>query len=161
MLLYSLYEGHAIEKVTFPIRVLQLLGIYTLIVTNAAGGLNPEYGVGDIVVLNDHINLPGMAGAHPLRGPNIEEFGTRFPALSDAYDLALRRKLHLVYKRQQEVVKSNRRLHEGVYAFVSGPRLVYYSRLHGKRMKLIIIGNTYLALRLEQSVASSEPLGWM
>ena len=103
--------------------MLHLLGVNTLIVTNAAGGLNPKYSVGDVVVLNDHINLPGLAGTHPLRGPNIEEFGTRFPALSDAYDLALRRKLHLTYKRQQEVVKNRRRLHEGVYAFVSGPRL--------------------------------------
>lgn len=124
MLLYSFYEGHAIDKVTFPVRVLHRLGVTTLIVTNAAGGLNPEYNVGDVVVLNDHINFPGMAGAHPLRGPNIEEFGTRFPALSDAYDLALRRRLHLTYKRQQEVVKSKRRLHEGVYVFISGPRLV-------------------------------------
>lgn len=115
------YEGHTIEKVAFPVRVLHLLVVTTLIVTNAAGGLNPEYNVGDVVVLNDHINIPGLAGAHPLRGPNIEEFGTRFPALSDAYDLALRRKLHLTYKRQQEVMRSKRRLHEGVYVFVSGP----------------------------------------
>ena len=115
----------------FPVRVLHLLGVITLIVTNAAGGLNPEYNVGDFVVLNDHINFPGLAGAHPLRGPNIEEFGTRFPALSDAYDLALRRRLHLTYKRQQEVVNSKRRLHEGVYAFVSGPRFVPISDCMG------------------------------
>ena len=108
--------------------MLHILGVTILIVTNAAGGLNPEYNVGDVVVLNDHINLPGLAGTHPLRGPNIEIFGTRFPSLSDAYDLALRRKIHLAYKRQQEVAKSksNRRLHEGVYAFVSGPRLLSF-----------------------------------
>jgi len=115
------YEGYTIEKVVFPVRVLSLLGITKLIVTNAAGGLNPEYNVGDIVVLNDHINLPGLAGAHPLRGPNVEEFGARFPALSDAYDLALRRKIHFTYKRQQALTHGKRRMHEGVYAFVSGP----------------------------------------
>ncbi|KAF8476103.1 purine nucleoside phosphorylase-like protein [Kalaharituber pfeilii] len=115
------YEGHSIEKVTFPIRVLHKLGVTTLIVTNAAGGLNPGYRVGDIVVLNDHINFPGFAGAHPLRGPNIEEIGTRFPALSDAYDLALRKKIHLTYRRLQGLVGGKRALHEGVYAFVSGP----------------------------------------
>lgn len=102
--------------------MLHLLGVKTVIVTNAAGGLNPEYKVGDLVVLNDHINVPGLAGAHPLRGPNVEVFGPRFPALSDAYDLALRKRLHLTYKKQQAVVRSDRRVHEGVYAFVSGPR---------------------------------------
>jgi len=115
------YEGHAIEKVVFPVRVLYLLGVTILIVTNAAGGLNPEYRVGDIVVLNDHINLPGMAGTHPLRGPNMEEFGTRFPALSDAYDLALRRRFHLTCKSLFSLTQTKRRVHEGVYAFVSGP----------------------------------------
>lgn len=105
-------------------RVLHLLGVTILIVTNAAGGLNPEYKVGDIVILNDHINLPGLSGTHPLRGPNLEEFGTRFPALSDAYDLALRRRFHLTCKSQFMLTQSKRRVHEGVYAFASGPRCV-------------------------------------
>ncbi|KAL7267848.1 Purine nucleoside phosphorylase [Rhizina undulata] len=114
------FEGHSIEKVTFPTRVMKILGIKTVIVTNAAGGLNPEYRVGDIVILNDHINFPGLAGAHPLRGSNEEDFGTRFPALSDAYDLRLRKAVHLSYKKLQ-LATSTRKLHEGVYAFVSGP----------------------------------------
>lgn len=108
--------------------------------TNAAGGLNPEYAVGDITVLNDvrqlhqldkqavdfannlnqHIFLAGLSGLHPLRGPNVDEFGVRFPPLSDAYDLSLRRCVHNAW---QSIAKSEtRRLHEGVYAFVSGPR---------------------------------------
>lgn len=99
---------------------MKILGIKTVIVTNAAGGLNPEFSVGDIMVLNDHINFPGLAGAHPLRGPNEEDYGTRFPSLSDAYDLELRRQIHLSYKKLLGVAPT-RKLHEGVYVFVSGP----------------------------------------
>lgn len=114
------FEGHSIEKVTFPTRVMKILGIKTVIVTNAAGGLNPAFSVGDIVILNDHINLPGLGGVHPLRGPNEEDFGTRFPPLSDAYDLQLRKTIHLSYKKLANVAPT-RTLHEGVYIFVSGP----------------------------------------
>src|SRR5271169_7021222 len=104
------YEGYDMREVTLPIRIFHLLGIETLIgifatseilsnvVTNAAGGLNPSYKVGDLVVVKDHINLPGLAGNHPLRGPNADEFGPRFPALSDAYSLSLRRAVFRVAK---------------------------------------------------------------
>ncbi|KAL4759861.1 purine-nucleoside phosphorylase [Aspergillus foveolatus] len=114
------YEGHSIDQVTFPIRVFKLLGIDTVVLTNAAGGLNPDYAVGDIVLLNDHIFLAGLAGIHPLRGPNCEEFGPRFPPLSDAYDLDLRRQVHEAWRKYLDP-SSKRRLHEGVYAFVGGP----------------------------------------
>jgi len=114
------YEGHSIEKITFPTRVMKLLGIESLIVTNAAGGLNPEFHVGDIMLLNDHLNIPGLAGIHPLRGRNEEDYGTRFPALSDAYDLEFRKAAHLAY-RKLEGVSTRRAMREGVYAFVSGP----------------------------------------
>ncbi|PLB49545.1 purine nucleoside phosphorylase I, inosine and guanosine-specific [Aspergillus steynii IBT 23096] len=113
------YEGHSIDQVTFPIRVFKLLGVDTVILTNAAGGLNPDYAVGDIVLLNDHLFLAGLAGTHPLRGPNDEKFGPRFPPLSDAYDLELRRHAHGIWKALSQ--SQNRRLHEGVYAFVGGP----------------------------------------
>lgn len=118
------YEGLSVERTGFATRVLAKLGVETIVVTNAAGGLNGEYNVGDIVVLGDHINVPGLAGAHPLRGPNIDEIGTRFPALSDAYDLGLRRNLHRSWRalRSEGKVSEKRRVHEGVYAFVSGPR---------------------------------------
>ncbi len=92
-----------------------------MIVTNAAGGLHPEYAVGDIVVLNDHIFLAGLAGAHPLRGANMDQFGPRFPPLSDAYDLDLRRSAHTAWQKSR-ASDSTRRLHEGVYAFAGGPR---------------------------------------
>ncbi|KAK0513047.1 hypothetical protein JMJ35_005064 [Cladonia borealis] len=115
------YEGHSMQSVTFPIRVMKRLGVGTLLITNAAGGLRSEYSVGDLVILNDHINLAGLAGLHPLRGPNAESYGTRFPALSDAYDLDLRRRAHQLWKSIDRGPVSTRRLHEGIYAFVGGP----------------------------------------
>jgi purine-nucleoside phosphorylase len=112
--------------VTFATRVTKVLGVETIIVTNAAGGLNPAYSVGDIVLLNDHLNLAGLVGFHPLRGPNSIDFGVRFPPLSDAYDLDLRRRAHRAWKMlgfagDGENGGRRRRLHEGVYAFVAGP----------------------------------------
>ena len=120
------------ERITFPVRVFKLLGVETILVTNAAGGLHPEYAVGDIVVLNDHIFLAGLAGAHPLRGPNMDHFGPRFPPLSDAYDLDLRRAAHAAWQKSK-VSGSTRRLHEGVYAFVGGPRY-YCTQSHPTRI---------------------------
>ncbi|KAJ5902483.1 purine nucleoside phosphorylase [Penicillium taxi] len=128
------YEGHSMDQVTFPIRVFKQLGVDTVILTNAAGGLNSKYNVGDIIVLNDHIFLAGLAGVHPLRGPNVEEFGVRFPPLSDAYDLDLRRNVHQAWK---EVIpsQSTRKLHEGVYAFVSGP--TYETRAESRMLQMM------------------------
>ncbi|OJD12591.1 purine nucleoside phosphorylase I, inosine and guanosine-specific [Emergomyces pasteurianus Ep9510] len=114
------YEGHSVDRITFPTRLFKLLGVEVIVVTNASGGLNPEYEVGDIVVLNDHIFLAGLAGTHPLRGRNEEEFGVRFPPLSDAYDLSLRRTIHHAW-RKVIAPENQRRLHEGVYAYVGGP----------------------------------------
>lgn len=109
------------ETVTFATRVCKLLDVQTMLVTNAAGGLNQEYNVGDIVCLNDHLNLSGLVGFHPLRGPNEEDFGVRFPPLSDAYDISLRQLAHKSWRQLREQVPSQRRMHEGVYAFVAGP----------------------------------------
>ncbi|EEP78324.1 purine nucleoside phosphorylase [Uncinocarpus reesii 1704] len=117
------YEGHSIDRVTFPVRLFKLLGVEIMIVTNASGGLNSEYEVGDVVLLNDHIFLAGLAGLHPLRGPNEDEFGVRFPALSDAYDIELRRTAHRAWTKVISV-ESRRRIHEGVYAFCAGPRFL-------------------------------------
>ncbi|KAI5803260.1 purine nucleoside phosphorylase [Geopyxis carbonaria] len=119
------YEGHPLNEITFPIRVMKLLGIGSIIVTNAAGGLNPEY---------KHINLPGLSGIHPLRGPNESEFGTRFPALSDAYDLEYRRAVHLAHTKITSSGKM-RSLHEGVYAFVSGPTERFETRAECRMLR--------------------------
>ncbi|XP_062835213.1 purine nucleoside phosphorylase isoform X3 [Anolis carolinensis] len=114
---FHMYEGYPLWKVTFPIRVFKLLGIETLLVTNAAGALADSYNVGDLMIIQDHINLLGLTGENPLRGPNEEWFGPRFPALSDAYDrkirtLAMETARHLGYTSF---------VREGVYCMVGGP----------------------------------------
>ena len=109
------YEGYSMSQITLPIRVMSILGIHTLIVTNAAGGLNKTFGVGDLMLINDHINLPGLAGQNPLRGPNDDSSGPRFPDMNQAYDLALRQMAH------EAAAEGNFALHEGVYTYVAGP----------------------------------------
>ncbi|OQO04697.1 hypothetical protein B0A48_09620 [Cryoendolithus antarcticus] len=115
------YEGHSMDTVTFATRVCKVLGVETMLLTNAAGGLNSAYEVGDIVCLNDHLNLAGLVGFHPLRGQNEEDFGVRFPPLSDAYDLSLRQLAYTSWQQLRTQQPSNRKMHEGVYAFVAGP----------------------------------------
>ena len=114
---FHMYEGYPFWKVTFPVRVFRLLGVETLVVTNAAGGLNPNFEVGDIMLIRDHINLPGFSGENPLRGPNEERFGVRFPATSDAYNRDMRQKAHSTWKQMGE----QRELQEGTYVMLGGP----------------------------------------
>jgi purine-nucleoside phosphorylase len=109
------YEGYTMSQVTFPIRVMQRLGIKMVIVTNAAGAINPAYSPGDLMLINDHIGLIGMAGLNPLIGPNLDQLGPRFPDMSQAYDRNL---LALARQVSQE---EHLRCHEGVYVGLSGP----------------------------------------
>lgn len=109
------YEGYRMDEVTLPIRVMQRLGIGTIILTNAAGAINPDYVPGDVMVLNDHIGLIGMAGLNPLRGPNLDELGPRFPDMSQSYDREWIAKVKAI-ARQKKI-----KLHEGVYVCLSGP----------------------------------------
>jgi purine-nucleoside phosphorylase len=109
------YEGYSMGQVTFPIRIMQLLGIHTVILTNAAGGLNTSFRAGDVMLITDHINLIGMAGQNPLRGPNDESFGIRFPDMSQAYDPALRALAVKVAADNQIVLR------QGVYLCLAGP----------------------------------------
>jgi purine-nucleoside phosphorylase len=109
---FHYYEGYSMQEVTFPVRVMQQLGIKYLFVSNATGGLNPDYKVGDIMVINDHINF---FPEHPLRGPNIAELGPRFPDMSRVYDERLR------YTAKLISLEHNLNLKEGVYIGVSGP----------------------------------------
>jgi len=108
------YEGYDLQQVTFPVRVMGALGAQTLVVSNACGGMNPLWGLGDLVLLSDHINL---LGDNPLVGANDERLGPRFPDMSAPYDPALRRLAHTVALELGIV------LHEGVYAAVPGPNL--------------------------------------
>ena len=109
------YEGHSMAQVTFPVRVLQRLGIEVLIVTNAAGGLNAAFQAGDVMLIRDHINLIGMAGLSPLRGPNLDTFGSRFPDMSQAYDR------HLQTFARQVAEEARIELRAGVYICLAGP----------------------------------------
>ncbi len=109
------YEGYSMGQIGLPIRVMRLLGAENLIVTNAAGGLNMTYRPGDIMILRDHINLLGMAGLTPLCGPNLPEFGPRFPSMNDAYDPGLRE------LAQKIALKSAIPCHLGVYICLAGP----------------------------------------
>lgn len=109
------YEGYSVQQITLPIRVMIALGITTLIITNAAGGMNPSLVPGDLMLINNHINFPGMAGHNPLRGPNDDSVGPRFPDMTEPYDLELR-------SLAQRVAEQNGfQTQQGVYAFVAGP----------------------------------------
>ncbi|MBT0811447.1 purine-nucleoside phosphorylase [Litoribacter ruber] len=111
---FHFYEGYEMDKVTFPVRVLKLLGIDFLAISNAAGGLNPSFQVGDLMIIQDHIDLFPY---NPLRGKNEDDFGVRFPDLSEPFDMALRK------KALEIAVKNNILAHSGVYAGVQGPKL--------------------------------------
>ncbi len=112
---FHFYEGYTPQQVTLPVRVMRLLGVETLILTNAAGGINPGYQVGDLMIIVDHLSLVAMAGHNPLRGPNLDEFGPRFPSMTHVYSPQLRR-LALRVARAQGL-----ELRQGIYAWVAGP----------------------------------------
>ena len=108
---FHYYEGYAMEQVTLPIRVMAALGIKTLLVSNAAGGLNPSFLVGDLMIIRDHINLL----PNPLIGPNFAEFGDRFPDMTAAYDLDLIARAEKIAKKAKIPVR------KGVYLGNTGP----------------------------------------
>ncbi len=109
------YEGYPMDQVTFPIRVMQRLGVQLIILTNAAGAINPEFMPGDVMLITDHIALIGMAGVNPLRGPNLDAFGERFPDMSQVYT----RKMQAIARSAAE--KKQIAVREGVYVCLSGP----------------------------------------
>jgi purine-nucleoside phosphorylase len=111
---YHWYEGYDAEQITHPVRVMKELGVGTLIVSNAAGGVNPQFRAGDVCVMTDHINLTGR---NPLRGPNDETLGPRFPDMCRAYDPKL------VELAAATALELGIPLQRGVYAWVTGPNL--------------------------------------
>ncbi len=111
---FHFYEGYSLQEVTFPVRVMKLLGIKRLVVSNASGGVNPDYEIGEIMILNDHINLfPG----NPLIGKNIDDLGPRFPDMSDAYDV------DMIAIAEKVAEENNIRIAKGIYAGLTGPTL--------------------------------------
>jgi len=109
---FHFYEGWTLDQVTFPIRLMKALGVEIIFVTNAAGGINPEWSAGDLMLIQDHINFTGQ---NPLIGANEEKIGPRFPDMSNGYDRDLRKLAHGVAE------KLGMTLREGVYAGMSGP----------------------------------------
>ncbi|MFC5714118.1 purine-nucleoside phosphorylase [Thalassorhabdus alkalitolerans] len=109
---FHYYEGYSMQEVTFPVRVMKELGVETIIVTNACGGMNPSFKPGDLMVIEDHLN---MTGANPLIGPNDEELGPRFPDMSQAYEKGLQE------VAQRAADKLGISIQKGVYAGISGP----------------------------------------
>ncbi len=111
---FHLYEGYSPLDVSFPIRVMQELGVKTVIISNAAGGLNPKFRAGDVMIISDHINL---TGSNPLIGPNEDDWGIRFPDMTRAYDQDLVELAETIGKEKNIV------LQKGVYAGLKGPSL--------------------------------------
>ncbi len=109
------YEGYGIDRVTLPVRVMQRLGCDKLVVTNAAGAINPEFTPGELMLITDHLNLIGMGGVNPLKGPNLDEFGPRFPDMSQPYDR------EFLEKARATCDDAGMAYREGVYASLSGP----------------------------------------
>lgn len=109
------YEGYSMSQITLPVRVMLRLGLEMMFVTNAAGGVNPDFVPGDVMLITDNLNLIGMMGANPLMGPNIDELGPRFPDMSQAYDR------QLMEIARQVATKEDITLRQGVYCALSGP----------------------------------------
>lgn len=121
---FHYYEGYSMQQITFPIRVMKQLGINTLFISNASGGLNRNFNVSDLMIINDHINL---LPEHPLRGKNYEELGPRFPDMSTPYNK------NLIELAKKIAIDNNILLHEGKYVAVQGPTLetkAEYKMLH-------------------------------
>lgn len=108
---FHFYEGYAMDQVVFPVRVLKFIGVKTLVVSNAAGGMNPAFEIGDLMLITDHLNLQ----PNPLIGPNIKELGPRFPDMSEPYNL------ELVAKAEKVAANIGIKVQKGVYASVTGP----------------------------------------
>ncbi len=123
---FHFYEGYSMQDVAFPIRVLKFLGINRLYLSNASGGMNPTFQVGDLMIIDDHINL---MGTNPLIGKNIDELGPRFPDMSAPYDA------DMIAKAQKIAKEKNIRCHTGVYAAVTGP--TYETRAEYKYIRII------------------------
>ena len=143
---FHYYEGYTTQEVIFPIRVLKFLGIETLLISNAAGGLNTTFQVGDLMIINDHIS---MLTLNPLLGKNDETFGARFPDMSEPY------KKYLIAKAKEVASENNIELKEGVYVGVTGP--TFETRAEYKMLNLL--GGDAVGMSTVQEVIAAVHLG--
>jgi purine-nucleoside phosphorylase len=143
---FHYYEGYSTNEVVFPIRILKFLGIQTLVLSNAAGGINPSYKVGDLMIIRDHIS---MLTINPLIGKNEEAFGERFPDMSEPY------KNNLIKAAKQIAQENNIELKEGVYAGVTGP--TFETRAEYKMLNLM--GADAVGMSTVQEVIAAVHLG--
>ncbi|XP_033207169.1 purine nucleoside phosphorylase-like isoform X2 [Belonocnema kinseyi] len=127
---FHYYEGYPLWKCAMPVRVMKLVGVTHLLATNAAGGLNPNYKVGDIMLVNDHVNLMGFAGNSPLQGPNDDRFGPRFPPMNKAYN----KEILEIGSQVAEQMGIGDIVHKGVYTCLGGPSFETVAELKMLRM---------------------------
>ena len=146
---FHLYEGYAPHVVTLPVRVMRMLGAEVLLVTNAAGGVNPAYRPGDFMLIRDHIYMPGLAGLSPLVGQDDVRLGERFPSLTLAYDQQMQAVARMVAYRQ------NVTLHEGVYTMVGGSNFEASAELKYLR----IIGTDAVGMSTAPEVIVARQIG--
>jgi len=140
------YEGYSMQQIVFPIRVMKMLGVQYLLLSNAAGGINLKLKKGDLAVIEDHINLQS---GNPLTGKNFDELGLRFPDLSEPYDVAIRTLLH------QKAEELNINLKRGVYAAVNGPNL----ETKAEYRYLKIIGADIVGMSTVPEVITANQMG--
>ena len=139
---FHFYEGYCMQQVTFPVRVMKALGVKTLFVSNASGGMNPDFRIGDLMIITDHINL---FPEHPLRGKNYEELGPRFPEMSEAYSQ------RLIADAKKVAAENGIRVVEGVYVGTQGPTFEtpaeyrYFHRIGGDAVGMSTVTEVIVA----------------
>jgi purine-nucleoside phosphorylase len=142
---FHFYEGYDIQQVVFPVRVMKYLGIKTLLVSNASGGMNPAFAIGDLMIITDHINLL----PNPLVGKNDNELGVRFPDMSEAYDK------NLIAKAKDIAKKNNIKVQQGVYVGLTGPTL----ETPAEYKYLRIIGGDNVGMSTTPEVIAARHMG--
>lgn len=143
---FHFYEGYSAQQVIFPVRVMKMLGIETLLLSNAAGGVNANYKVGDLMIINDHISF---FTTNPLIGKNVEELGTRFPDMSEPYNK------ELIAKALEIGEKHNIKLHQGVYTAVTGPTF----ETHAEYRLIKVIGSDVVGMSTVQECIAAVHCG--